>query len=58
METHEASRQEGHGRARGAAVESPEKEEKEVMAERWDASASASAAGGDVVIAAHLQRRR
>lgn len=56
METHEASRQEGHGRARGAAVESPEKEEKEVMAERWDASASA--AGGDVVIAAHLQRRR
>jgi len=54
METHEAPGQKGHGRARGAAVEGPEKEEKEVMAERWDASA----ADGDVVIAAHLHRRR
>ena len=54
METHEALRQEGDSGARGAAVEGTEEEEKEVMAERWDASA----AGGDVVIAAHLQRRR
>jgi len=54
MEAHEAAGQEGHGRARGAAVEGTEEEEKEVMAERWDASA----ADGDVVIAAHLHRRR
>jgi hypothetical protein len=39
MEAHEAPGQEGHGRARGAAVEGTE-EEKEVMAGRWGAFAA------------------
>src|SRR3546814_20494277 len=53
METHEAPGQKVHGRARGAAVESAEKEKKTGKAERGDAPP----ADGERGMNANLQRR-